>query len=169
MKSVRSFWIVGIRIRTPNVNTWDTYYKYEMHTLTSFYVRATNGVYAFHVPYLSSLCRFSGAADVSWNEARRQKRYHRRLTNDNGPGLFVARICCRLRSWTTESSSVLKFLCSLKLFTRMKLVYGCLMGRAYEIRAQWVKNRCIVFFYGWRHLFTCWILFASANTVGQGL
>ena len=25
--------------RTPNVNTGDTYYYYEMHTLTSFYVR----------------------------------------------------------------------------------------------------------------------------------
>ena len=30
--------------RTPNVNTEDTYYNYDMHTLTSFYVRATNDV-----------------------------------------------------------------------------------------------------------------------------
>ena len=29
---------------TPNVNTGDTYYNYEMRTLTSFYVRATNDV-----------------------------------------------------------------------------------------------------------------------------
>ena len=28
--------------RTPNVHTWDTYDNYEMHTLTFFYVRATN-------------------------------------------------------------------------------------------------------------------------------
>ena len=41
-----------------------------MHTLTSFNVRATNDVEAFHVPYLSSLSPFSGAVDVSWEEAK---------------------------------------------------------------------------------------------------
>lgn len=51
--------------RTANVNTGDTYYKYEMHTLTSFYVRATNDVYAFDVPYLSSLSPFLGGTDAS--------------------------------------------------------------------------------------------------------
>ena len=43
----------------------DTYYNYEMHTFTSSYVRANNDVLTFHVPYLSSLSRLSGTADVS--------------------------------------------------------------------------------------------------------
>ena len=50
---------------TPNVNTGDTYYSYEMLKITSFNVRATNDVLTFHVPYLSSLSRFSEAADVN--------------------------------------------------------------------------------------------------------
>ena len=50
---------------TPYVNTGDTYFNYKMHKITSFNVRATNDVLTFHVPYLSSLSRFSGAADVS--------------------------------------------------------------------------------------------------------
>ena len=50
---------------TPYVNTGDTYYNYEMHTLTFFYVRATNDAWTFHVPYLSCLSPFSGAAFVS--------------------------------------------------------------------------------------------------------
>ena len=29
---------------SPNVNTGDTYYNYEMHSLTSFYVRGTNNI-----------------------------------------------------------------------------------------------------------------------------
>ena len=64
MKPEGSIWNVGIRIRRPDVNKGDTYFKYELHTLTFFYVRATNDVYAFHVPYLSS-SPFSGAEDVS--------------------------------------------------------------------------------------------------------
>ena len=35
-----------------------------MHKLTSYYVRATNDVQTFHVPYLSSLSPFSGAGDM---------------------------------------------------------------------------------------------------------
>ena len=42
--------------RTPNVNTGDTYYNYEMHTLTSLYVRATNDV---DVPCTLSFLPFS--------------------------------------------------------------------------------------------------------------
>ena len=30
--------------RAPDVNTGDTFYNYEMHTFTTFYVRATNDV-----------------------------------------------------------------------------------------------------------------------------
>ena len=61
--------------RTPNVNTGDKYYDYEMHTLTS----------KFHVFHLLSLSLFSGTADVSFEEVKRkQKGYRRRLTNDNG-------------------------------------------------------------------------------------
>ena len=53
--------------------------------LTSIYVRATNDVKTFHVPYLSSLSSFFEAADVSLEEAKRkQKGYRRRLLNDNG-------------------------------------------------------------------------------------
>ena len=45
----------------------------------------------FHEPYFSSLSLFSGAADVSLEEAKRkQKGYRRRIRNDNGHGLFVA-------------------------------------------------------------------------------
>ena len=85
--------------RTPNVNTEDTYHKYEMHTLTSFYVCAIVDLETFHVSYLHSLCPFSGAADENFKEAKRkQKGHHRRLTNDNGHGPFVARVWCRLKS-----------------------------------------------------------------------
>ena len=30
--------------RMPHINIWDTYYNDEMHTLTSFYLHATNDV-----------------------------------------------------------------------------------------------------------------------------
>ena len=75
----------------PNVNTGVKCYKYETHKLTSFYVRATNDVYTFHVPYLSSLSHFLGQ-----DEAERIP--HTILTNDNGHTSFVAFICCRLTS-----------------------------------------------------------------------
>ena len=52
-------------LRTPNVNTGNTYCNYEMHTLTFFYIRATNDVERNDEYYLSSLSLFSGAADVS--------------------------------------------------------------------------------------------------------
>ena len=75
----------------PNVNTGVKCYKYETHKLTSFYVRATNDVYTFHVPYLSSLSHFLGQ-----DEAERIPQTI--LTNDNGHTSFVAFICCRLTS-----------------------------------------------------------------------
>ena len=92
--------------RTPNVNTADTYYDYKMHTFTFFYVRATNDLKTLHVPYLSSLSPLSGAADVSWKEAKRI---------DNGHRPFIARICCRLTSYTAENSSVQRF-CAVQNF-----------------------------------------------------
>ena len=38
----------------PDVSTGDTlnFYNNEMHTFTTFYVRATNDLETFHVPYL---------------------------------------------------------------------------------------------------------------------
>ena len=48
-----------------NVSTGDKYYNYEMHTLTSFYIRATNDAEMSNIPYLSSPAPFSGAVDVS--------------------------------------------------------------------------------------------------------
>ncbi|XP_060768517.1 uncharacterized protein LOC132875619 [Neoarius graeffei] len=61
------------------------------------------------------------AADVSCEDAQRMQRgYSRRLTDDNGHRTFVARICRGFTSYTAESSSVLKVLCSSKLFARMK-------------------------------------------------
>ena len=65
------------------------YYIYEMHTLTTFYVRVINDVWTFHVPYLSSLSPFSGAVDASWEEAKRkQKGFCRLLENDK------RHVCC---------------------------------------------------------------------------
>ena len=46
-----------------NVSTGDKYYNYEMHTLTAFYVRATNDTCT--CIYVTSVSPFSGAADVS--------------------------------------------------------------------------------------------------------
>ena len=95
--------------RTPNVNTGDTYYNYEMHTLTS----------KFHVFHLFSLSLFSGTADVSFEEAKRkQKGYRRRLTNDNGHGPFVnvARIYVAIDSANGGTFIRSKGLVSSKLF-----------------------------------------------------
>ena len=55
---------------THNDNTGDIYYYYEMHTFTSFYVRATNDV-----SYLSSLSPLSEAADMSKKEAKRMQKF----------------------------------------------------------------------------------------------
>ena len=67
---------------------------------------------------------------------RKQKGYRRRLKNDNGHRSFVARICCRLTSLTGECLSVQNVLCISRLSMLMKSVYGCLMGRADNIRTQ---------------------------------
>ena len=49
-----------------------------------------------------------------------QRGYSGRLTDNNGHRTFIARICCGFTSYMAESSSVLKVLCSSKLFARMK-------------------------------------------------
>ena len=49
-----------------------------------------------------------------------QRVYSGRLTDDNGHRTFVARVCRGFTSHAVESSSVLKVLCSSKLFARMK-------------------------------------------------
>ena len=59
---------------TYHVNTWDTYYNYEMHTRISFYVLATDDVKTFHVPYFSFLSLFSRAAVVGLEEAKRKQK-----------------------------------------------------------------------------------------------
>ena len=64
---------------------------------------------------------FSAAADVSCEDSQRMKSgYSGRLTDDNGHKTCVARICNGFISYTAESSSVLKVLCSSKLFAQMK-------------------------------------------------
>ena len=97
-------------LRTINVNTGNIYCHYKMHALTSFYVSATDGVETFDEYYFSSLSLFSGAADVSWKDAKRkQKGCRRRLTNDNWHGLSVACICCRLTPYTRKVHLIKRF------------------------------------------------------------
>ena len=56
--------------RMPNGNTGDTYYNYEMHSPSSFYVRATNDVYTTIYLISFSLSPFSEATDVVREEAK---------------------------------------------------------------------------------------------------
>ena len=73
--------------------------------------------------------------------------------------------------------SIQKVLWSSKLFAQIT-VYGCMMGRVYEIYTQWVHNRCIEIFNGkffspfvsclhlpvqWDWAFTCNILVLVTN------
>ena len=91
-----------------------------MYTLTSYF-RAIYAVKTSRVPYLSPLFPFSAAADVSCEDAQRILRgYNRRLTDANGHRTCVARVCYGFISYTAKSPSVLKVLCSSKLFARMK-------------------------------------------------
>ena len=55
-----------------------------------FFVRATNDVKTFHVPYLSFLSPFSRAAVVGLEEAKRnQKGYHGWFTNNTDMDLLL--------------------------------------------------------------------------------
>ena len=93
-----------------------------MYTLTFFYVRATNDVWTFHVPYLSFLSSFSGAAFVSWEEAKRkQKGYRRRLTNEIGHRQFIARIYNA--GWHRKRRKVHL----LKRFLKLKTIHKCFL------------------------------------------
>ncbi|XP_060770611.1 peroxynitrite isomerase THAP4-like [Neoarius graeffei] len=93
------------------------FWKKPTHSLRLF---SSSGKSQSALPTSSPLSE-KAAADVSCEDAQRMQRgYSRRLTDDDGHRTFVARICRGFTSYTAESSSVLKVLCSSKLFARMK-------------------------------------------------
>ena len=81
---------------------------------------------------------FSAAAVVSCQDAQWMEiGYSARLTDDNGHRTCVARICYGFISYTVESSSVLKVLCSSKFFCADEITMdGYSMDRPYETRMQ---------------------------------
>ena len=99
-----------------------------------------------------------------------QRGYSGRLTDNNGHRTFVARICCGFTSYTAESSSVLKVLCSSKLFARMKSQWT---DARWIERMKHVCNEYTTDAYRFptdgKIFFTFYVLFASVRAVGPGL
>ena len=106
--------------------------------------------------------------DVSSEEPKRKQKGYPQ--NDNGHRSFVARICADWHRIQRDVHPFKRFVQFKTFYADEITVYGCLMGRAYEIRTQWVYNGCKAFFYGRQDFFyVFFILFASASAVGPDL
>ena len=103
-----------------------------MHTLTSFYVSATDGVGTFDEYNLSSLSLFSGAADVSSKAERMPQTFNEENRH------AVARICCRLTSYTRKVHLFKRF-CAVQNSLRGLIKTEC-TDASWVDRMKYVRN-----------------------------
>ena len=105
---------------------------------------------------------------MSFEDSQRMQRgYSGRLTDNNGHRTLFAGICHGFTSYMAESSSVLKVLCSSKLFARMKLQWT---DARWIERMKYVCNEYTTDAYRFpTDGKSFYVLFASVRAVGPGL